>query len=64
MIIKLPDGSIREVEVSSMRVDELLRSLSLNPVLFLVKKDGKFIPDDYIVGGDDTIELIRSTHSG
>ncbi|OFV67748.1 thiamine S protein [Methanosarcinales archaeon] len=64
MIIRLPDGSQKKVDISTMRVDELLRSLSLNPVLYLIRKDGRIIPEDSIVGGDDTIELIESTHSG
>ncbi|MCW7076988.1 MAG: ubiquitin family protein [Candidatus Syntropharchaeales archaeon] len=64
MIIRLPDGSQKKVDISTMRVDELLRSLSLNPVLYLIRKDGRIIPEDSIVGGDDTIELIRATHSG
>jgi len=64
MIVRLADGSQREADNDSVGVDELLRSLSLNPVLFLVKKDGKIIPGDSIVGKDDIIELIESTHSG
>jgi sulfur carrier protein ThiS len=64
MILELPDGSQKKVDISAMRVDELLRSLALNPVLYLLRKDGKIIPEDSIVGEDDKIELIRATHSG
>lgn len=64
MIVALPDGSRREIDVKSARVEEILDELGINPVEVIVAKNGRIVPEDETASGDDMLKIVRVVHGG
>jgi sulfur carrier protein len=64
MKLILPDRSTRVIDPAPATVEEILQSEGINPVEVMVSRDGKLIPEDTLVSGDDEIRIIRISHGG
>ncbi|MDM7934960.1 MAG: MoaD/ThiS family protein [Methanothrix sp.] len=64
MIVALPDGSRREIDVKSARIEEILDELGINPVEVIVAKNGRIVPEDETASGDDMLKIVRVVHGG
>lgn len=64
MKVHLQDGKVLTFEGSAARVSEVLLAMDLNPVGFIVSRNGRVIPEDAILGEDDEIRVIRVSHGG
>jgi sulfur carrier protein len=64
MNLILPDRSIRVIDPAPATVEEILLREGINPLEVMVSRDGKLIPDDTLVSGDDEIRIIRISHGG
>jgi sulfur carrier protein len=64
MKIILPDNSGRSVNPAPRTIEQVLTELKINPVEVIVSKNGRLVPEDEIVSGDDEIRIIRVAHGG
>jgi sulfur carrier protein len=64
MNIILPDNSGRSVNPAPRTIEQVLTELKINPVEVIVSKNGRLVPEDEIVSGDDEIRIIRVAHGG
>ncbi|MDD1665910.1 MAG: MoaD/ThiS family protein [Methanomicrobiales archaeon] len=64
MKIQLQDGTTRTFDAEAAPVSEVLLALGLNPAGVMVMRDGRLIPEDTLLGGDDEIRVIRVSHGG
>jgi sulfur carrier protein len=64
MKIHLQDGTVRGFDGEAVQVWELLLALELNPAGVIVSRNGRVIPEDTVLGGDDEIRVIRVSHGG
>jgi sulfur carrier protein len=64
MNIILPDNSSRSVNPAPRTIEQVLTELKINPVEVIVSKNGRLVPEDEIVSGDDEIRIIRVAHGG
>ncbi len=59
-----PDGSIKEIEIRDMPIENVLKELSINPEEVIIAKNGKIVPEDEMVTNEDEIKVIRVIHGG
>jgi sulfur carrier protein len=64
MNIILPDNSGRSVNPAPRTIEQVLTELKINPVEVIVSRNGRLVPEDEIVSGDDEIRIIRVAHGG
>jgi len=64
MKVNLPDGKIREIELDEIRIEEILRTLNINPVEVIVAKNGRIAPEDETAGYADELKIVRVVHGG
>jgi len=64
MIIILPDKSSQEIGESRVAVGDVLARFSINPFEVIVSVNGRVVPEDTVVSGDDKIKVIRIAHGG
>ena len=64
MNLILPDRSIRKTDPAPATVEAILEKEGINPLEVLVSRDGKLIPEDTLVSGDDELRIIRISHGG
>jgi len=64
MNIILPDNSGRSVNPAPRTIEQVLTELRINPVEVIVSRNGRLVPEDEIVSGDDEIRIIRVAHGG
>lgn len=64
MKIVLDDGNIREVDIDKTVIDDLLKSLKINPVEVVVAKNGKITTEFDVVESGDQLKIIRIIHGG
>ncbi len=64
MKIKMPSGNLKDIYIESMTVEELLKSLQIDPGEVLVSRDGHFIPEDTLLLNDDHIRIIQVVFGG
>jgi sulfur carrier protein ThiS len=64
MNLILPDRSIRVIDPAPATVEAILQREGINPLEVLVSRDGKLIPEDTLVSGDDELRIIRISHGG
>ena len=64
MNIILPDNSRRTIDPGTCTIEQVLVELSINPVEVIVSKNGRLVPEDAIVSGNDEIRIIRVAHGG
>ena len=62
--IRFQDGTARTFDGGAARVWEVLLALDLNPAGVIVSRNGRVIPEDSLLGGDDEIRVIRVSHGG
>lgn len=58
------DGSIKEIKIVDMPIENLLKKLGINPVEVIIAKNGKIVPEDETVADEDEIKVIRVIHGG
>jgi sulfur carrier protein len=64
MKLILPDRSIRAIDPAPATVEAILQKEGINPLEVMVSRDGKLIPEDTLVYGDDELRIIRISHGG
>jgi sulfur carrier protein len=64
MKLILPDRSTRVIDPAPATVEAILQREGINPLEVLVSRDGKLIPEDTLVSGDDEIRIMRISHGG
>jgi sulfur carrier protein len=64
MKVHLQDGTAWNFDGGAARVAEVLLALDLNPAGVIVSRNGRVIPEDTVLGGDDEIRVIRVSHGG
>jgi sulfur carrier protein len=64
MKIHLQDGTTLSFDGKAARVREVLLALDENPAGVIVSRNGRVIPEDTVLGGDDEIRVTRVSHGG
>lgn len=64
MKIVLDDGTVYEVDIDKTLIEDLLKSLKINPVEVVVAKNGKITSEFDVVESGDQIKIIRIIHGG
>lgn len=64
MKIILSYSTINIVQVDPVSITSILEKLTLNPSDVIVSRNGKLVPEDTLIGGDDEIRIIRIAHGG
>ena len=64
MKVILPDQDVRVIEQGPVTIGELLHEIGINPLEVIVSRNGKLVPEQAIVGGNDEIRIIRIAHGG
>jgi sulfur carrier protein ThiS len=64
MKIVLDDGTIREIDIDKTLIEDVLKSLKINPVEVVVAKNGKITSEFDVVESGDQIKIIRIIHGG
>ena len=64
MKVILPDQGVRVMEESPGTVGALLHEIGINPLEVIVSRNGKLVPEQAAIGGDDEIRIIRIAHGG
>jgi sulfur carrier protein len=64
MNVILPDQGIRVMEHGPGTVGTLLQELGINPLEVIVSRNGKLVPEQTVIGGNDQIRIIRIAHGG
>jgi sulfur carrier protein len=64
MKLILPDRSTRVIDPVPATVEAILQREGINPLEVMVSRDGKLIPEDTLVSGDDEIRIMRISHGG
>ena len=64
MNVILPDQGIRVMECGPGTIGTLLQELGINPLEVIVSRNGKLVPEQTVIGGNDEIRIIRIAHGG
>ncbi|MCX6690266.1 MAG: MoaD/ThiS family protein [Methanoregula sp.] len=64
MNIILPDNSGRTIDPTPSTIEHVLMELGINPIEVIVSVNGRLVPEDAIVSGDDEIRIVRVAHGG
>jgi sulfur carrier protein len=64
MKLILPDRTTRTIDPAPATVEAILQKEGINPLEVMVSRDGKLIPEDTLVSGDDELVIIRISHGG
>ena len=64
MKIILPSSTINIMQEDPVSITSILDKLNINPSEVLVSRNGKLVPEDSLIGGDDEIRIIRIAHGG
>jgi sulfur carrier protein len=62
--ICLPSGRVVERETASVRIEDLLTELDINPVEVVIAKNGELVTEIESAGGEDEIRIYRISHGG
>ncbi|MFA5415847.1 MAG: MoaD/ThiS family protein [Methanoregula sp.] len=60
----LPDKSEQTITIRACTVEQILGILGINPIEVIVSRNGRLVPDDVQVSGDDEIRILRIAHGG
>ncbi len=52
------------IDTGARTVEQVLVGLGINPIEVIVSRNGRLVPDDAVVSGDDEIRIIRIAHGG
>ncbi|OPY38464.1 MAG: hypothetical protein A4E35_00887 [Methanoregula sp. PtaU1.Bin051] len=64
MIVILPDSSSYDICGDRCTVGSILERFGINPLEVIVSVGGNVVPEEWVVGGSDTIRIIRIAHGG
>ncbi len=64
MNIILPDNSGRTIDPAPITIEQVLLELGINPIEVIVSVNGRLVPEDAIVSGNDEIRIVRVAHGG
>ena len=64
MHVHLPDGTIQYVSGEPVSVAALLTGCNINPLEVIVTRNGRLVPEDATVSGDDDIRVFPVAHGG
>lgn len=64
MKIIFPDSTTETIVSEPVSIGQILDRLKINPSEVIVSRNGKLVPEDAVVGGDDEIRIIRIAHGG
>jgi sulfur carrier protein len=64
MKIILPNSTINIMQVDPVSITSILDKLTINPSDVIVSRNGKLVPEDTLISGDDEIRIIRIAHGG
>jgi sulfur carrier protein ThiS len=64
MRLHLPDGTIHDEGTDPIIAASLLAVNGINPLEVIVTRNGRLIPEDAIVSGDDEIRVFLVAHGG
>jgi len=64
MQLHLPDGLIRDISGEPKTVATLLTECNINPLEVIVTRNGRLVPDDATVSGNDEIRVFLVAHGG
>ena len=64
MKIILPNTTINIMPEDPVCITSILDKFNINPSEVIVSRNGKLVPEDTLIGGDDEIRIIRIAHGG
>jgi sulfur carrier protein len=64
MKIIFPDSTTETKGGEPESISQILDRLKINPSEVIVSRNGKLVPEDVVVGGNDEIRIIRIAHGG
>ena len=64
MKIILPNTTINIMQDDLVSITSILDKLNINPSEVIVSRNGKLVPEDTLISGDDEIRIIRIAHGG
>ncbi len=64
MTVCLPDGTIIVPEGGPAPISSLLLTLGINPLEVIVTKNGRLVPEDTVISGNDEVRIFRVAHGG
>ena len=64
MKIILPNTTINIMPEDPVCITSILDKLNINLSEVIVSRNGKLVPEDTLIGGDDEIRIIRIAHGG
>jgi sulfur carrier protein ThiS len=64
MKIILPDGKITKLDADEACIEEILRTLNINPVEVIVSKNGMIAPEEERASSEDELKIVRVVHGG
>ena len=59
-----PDSKVQVITGEPVSISQILDHLHINPSEVIVSRNGKLVPEDTLIGGDDEIRIIRIAHGG
>jgi len=64
MNVILPDSSRHTTTPDPRAVDQVLMELGINPLDVIVVVNGRLVPEDTVISGNDEVRIIRIAHGG
>ena len=64
MKIILPSSKINIMPEDPVSITSILDKLNINPSEVIVSRNGKLVPEDTLISGNDEIRIIRIAHGG
>jgi len=64
MNVILPDNSSCTTTPDPRAVDQVLMELGINPLDVIVVVNGRLVPEDTVISGNDEVRIIRIAHGG
>ena len=64
MNIILPGNSGRSIDPAPRTIKQVLTELGINPIEVIVSVNGRLVPEDAIVSGNDEVRIIQVAHGG
>ncbi|WP_406658028.1 MoaD/ThiS family protein [Methanolobus sp. ZRKC2] len=64
MKVTLHSGKIEELEIESLTVEELLRTLGISQSEVLVTIAGEIVPEDRVLSNEDEVRIIHVVFGG
>lgn len=64
MRLILSEQDVRIFEHSPAPVEQILLEQGINPLDVIVSRNGKLLPGDTVIQGNDEVHIIRIAHGG